>query len=597
MTKRNAKLNLTSKVARATVFALLFVLVLGICLVTAFDVDLGGSDVAYASKNDNVSSSTYGSISSVNSNNQITLNDIGNDFAYSWYTYTSFGWGAGLTGNDSKDGKVSIELTCDGSNNYSNLTYSKRYNFSSTVLSYVQQGYFVSVSISASTSGGEGQDYGIKAITTTSGTYNSVQSTQGHIDVSAAGINTAKTATLSTSTTGIEIEFAGADKNDPTFVFQNVVLTFNYAQYTVAYNANVPAGVSLSATGTTSNSTHTIFTAKNLTKNGYSLVGYKFLGWTKTQYTTAQSSLPSGGYTDQQSVTNLTTTNGATVTLYAVWQPLFGLIYHENGDNDDTTSVTVEQGTSITLLTASGLPSNFTKAGHYFAGWAGSASSKTNIGSSITAGANGTQRHIYAIWLPISYTITFNKNDSSASGSMSNMIGTYSGAVTLTANAFTKQDSFFKNWYLSTSSATLADKATIAASTFAGYLTAAQSSIDTSSVTLSLTAQWTTETFEFGKSAKGTGKWGSANNPYIIRTTTHWNNLATIINNNCPTSGSNVVGSIVGSSLASYSNPIATANSGYYGATFLIENNLTFSGTYTTVGNVNYQFKGSFVLS
>lgn len=77
--------------------------------------------------------------------------------------------------------------------------------------------------------------------------------------------------------------------------------------YTVTYNAN-------GGTGTTANSSHTYDTAKALTANGFTRAGYTFLGWSTS------ASAATATYTNRQSVKNLTATNGATVTLYAVWQ-------------------------------------------------------------------------------------------------------------------------------------------------------------------------------------------------------------------------------------------------------------------------------------
>lgn len=87
----------------------------------------------------------------------------------------------------------------------------------------------------------------------------------------------------------------------------------NYAAntYTVTYNAN-DAQYPGTATGSTSSSSHTYGTAKALTSNGFSRTGYIFAGWATS---------PTGDveYTNGQSVTNLSSTQGATVTLYAKW--------------------------------------------------------------------------------------------------------------------------------------------------------------------------------------------------------------------------------------------------------------------------------------
>lgn len=79
--------------------------------------------------------------------------------------------------------------------------------------------------------------------------------------------------------------------------------------YTVAYNGNGNTG------GSTASSTHTVGVAKALTANGFTKTNYTFAGW-------ATSASGSVVYSNSQSVTNLSTTNGATVTLYAKWNPV-----------------------------------------------------------------------------------------------------------------------------------------------------------------------------------------------------------------------------------------------------------------------------------
>ncbi len=76
--------------------------------------------------------------------------------------------------------------------------------------------------------------------------------------------------------------------------------------YTVQYLAN-------GGSGSTASSSHTYGVASNLTANAFSRAGYTFAGW-------ATSSSGAVAYADGASVTGLTTTNGAMVNLYAVWQ-------------------------------------------------------------------------------------------------------------------------------------------------------------------------------------------------------------------------------------------------------------------------------------
>ncbi len=69
-------------------------------------------------------------------------------------------------------------------------------------------------------------------------------------------------------------------------------------------------------TGTMSQQSFTYGTAKALTQNAFTRTDYDFLGWSTSSTATTAT------YTDKQTVNNLSSTNGATVTLYAVWESL-----------------------------------------------------------------------------------------------------------------------------------------------------------------------------------------------------------------------------------------------------------------------------------
>ncbi len=89
------------------------------------------------------------------------------------------------------------------------------------------------------------------------------------------------------------------------FITQSPFTTF---PYTVAFNAN-------GGTGTMANQFFMYNVAQNLSANSFTRTDYEFYGWVTT---------PSGPkvYDDNQSVSNLTDTPGATVTLYAKWRPI-----------------------------------------------------------------------------------------------------------------------------------------------------------------------------------------------------------------------------------------------------------------------------------
>ena len=101
--------------------------------------------------------------------------------------------------------------------------------------------------------------------------------------------------------------------------------------HTVVYNANGGSGTMAPSTMTYD------VTNGRLRVNGFYRPGYTFLGWsTNKDATTAQ-------YADQQSVKNLTSTNGGTVTLYAVWQPCVYQITTEKGEGTGRTDTFYEK--------------------------------------------------------------------------------------------------------------------------------------------------------------------------------------------------------------------------------------------------------------
>ncbi len=115
---------------------------------------------------------------------------------------------------------------------------------------------------------------------------------------------------------------APADVGDD-FVGESVVIDAKVGDaitYTVKFNAN-------GGTGSMANETFESGVAKALTANAFTRTGYTFSGW-------ATSASGSKVYSDKQSVTDLTTTAGGTVNLYAVWTShLYMVIDLSNGAN------------------------------------------------------------------------------------------------------------------------------------------------------------------------------------------------------------------------------------------------------------------------
>ena len=166
--------------------------------------------------------------------------------------------------------------------------------------------------------------------------------------------------------------------------------------YTVTYNSNKPSAASGNVSGTTANSSHTYGTAKALTTNGYSLTGWTFNGWN----TAANGSGTS--YTNGQSVTNLTSTNGATVTLYAQWTPAtYTITYNMNGGtNYSGAPTTYTYGIGATI---DGAP---TKTGYAFVGWC-TDSGLTSCSATQTISTTDTgNKEYWAKWEAYKFSIT-----------------------------------------------------------------------------------------------------------------------------------------------------------------------------------------------
>lgn len=186
--------------------------------------------------------------------------------------------------------------------------------------------------------------------------------------------------------------------------------------YTIAFNGNGKSS------GTMENLGMTYDTAANLTANAFKRSGYVFKGWS----TTATGPVV---YADEASVKNLTAVDGATVTLYAVWEQVsYTVHFNANGGegsmNDQTHTIDVAK-----KLTNNG----FTRTGYTFKGWATSASgnvSYTNMQSVTNIGSAGATVQLYAVWEINKLTIKYNANE--GTGSIANQTINYGESATLT---------------------------------------------------------------------------------------------------------------------------------------------------------------------
>ena len=174
--------------------------------------------------------------------------------------------------------------------------------------------------------------------------------------------------------------------------------------YTVNYDPN-------GGNGTTASSNHTYGVSSALTANGFSLPGYSFAGWNTAD---DGSGTP---YSNQQSVSTLTPTDGGIVTLYAQWSANTYTVTLDNQGADissGTTSVQVTYNGELPTIT---IPE---KTGYKFKGYYSVKNSTSNTYKYYNQDGGPYSAHkiytltedttYYATWEAKEFTINFNIN-------------------------------------------------------------------------------------------------------------------------------------------------------------------------------------------
>ena len=126
--------------------------------------------------------------------------------------------------------------------------------------------------------------------------------------------------------------------------------------YKVKFNGNG------STSGSMSDQNFTYGTAQNLTANAFSKTGYTFAGW-------ATSADGDKAYDNQQSVNNLTTTNGGTFNLYAKWTVNQYTIKFNNYDDTQLQSSQVNYGATPAYTGATPTKPSTAAYTYTFNGW------------------------------------------------------------------------------------------------------------------------------------------------------------------------------------------------------------------------------------
>ena len=222
-------------------------------------------------------------------------------------------------------------------------------------------------------------------------------------------------------------------------------------EYKVVYNSNKPGIATGTVSGDTEDSTHVYDTPKNLSANGYSLVGWTFKGWATTKNGAVK-------YEDGAEVTNLTSTANGTYTLYAVWEANTYTVKYDSAKPNGA-SGTVRGATSDSTHsydTASEISANgYSLDGWTFKGWSKRKGGEIDYApdsvlNNLTATANGIYT-LYAVWEANTYTVKYDFNkpanaSGNAVGDTEDSIHVYDTERKLSANGYSLVGWTFKGW-------------------------------------------------------------------------------------------------------------------------------------------------------
>lgn len=215
----------------------------------------------------------------------------------------------------------------------------------------------------------------------------------------------------------------------------NLYATWKPIGYTVAFDAN-------GGEGTMYTQNFVYNETKPLPSNVFYRDGYVFSGWSTSQ--NAQDAQ----YNDKQNVTNLVSTDGSNITLYAIWKPIhYKIAFDANGGTGvmDNMVVTYDAGKT--------LPANtFKKDGNSFLGWSTNSTASDALYKdsafvkNLTTNADETVK-LYAVWKPKTINITFHKNTSADDTTTIQQTLTYGVAnQSFAANSWTRTGYTLLGW-------------------------------------------------------------------------------------------------------------------------------------------------------
>lgn len=193
----------------------------------------------------------------------------------------------------------------------------------------------------------------------------------------------------------------------------------------VHYDAN-------GGTGTMADVQNVNFAVSFAANNQFTRANYEFVSW-NTSANGGGITVSEGGALDEVAV-QLGLTDGDTLTLYAIWRPVYRIVYDGNGaDAGSMASVTQTQSTGSFNLWAS----NYSRSGYGFAGWSPDATAGTKLlnhqdvtvygpnqsmqlNNAFTSNADANnQITLYAVWLTADATDTLQTFSSTRCNAMS----------------------------------------------------------------------------------------------------------------------------------------------------------------------------------
>jgi uncharacterized repeat protein (TIGR02543 family) len=224
-------------------------------------------------------------------------------------------------------------------------------------------------------------------------------------------------------------------KTDGEYVNAEYFADFVLNQYQVQYDANGGAGSEMPL------QEYFYGEPQKLLANTYIRQGYEFLGWNTSPDGTGSS------FADEEQVNSLTTVSDGTVTLYAQWKAhSYTVVYDGNGATYGYMKSTMHIHDIAEALKVNA----FLRKGYTFVGWNAEEAGTGTVyadGEQVVnlTDADGEKVHLYAMWTPTEYTISYELNGGTNSAANQT---TYSSQDSTIMLKIPKREGYtFLGWY------------------------------------------------------------------------------------------------------------------------------------------------------